>query len=372
MGNNVAIIGMAFSSFAEDHHEALDEIVFDTVYRALDDAAVRKGDLDLSLMASYDLYEGRTISYGMTLPAAAGYLNDEYRFQNDGMSVVINAAAAIAGNNAEVALVTAMHKPEMSRAAGQDTAAFLDQLSNLAFDPHFVRPVGATGTALLAMHAARGLDRPESDTASLARIAAAEINRGSTSARAFRPAASEADVEAAETRCWPLTELMLPAMSSGVVSLILASNARARRARQAHAWIRGSGSGGTTYTWNPQWLLDPAAATRRAAERAYRLAGVLDPSSEIAVAEITALTPALMPSMTSALGLDKLDTARLNPSGGVRSNFPGLANGPLRMIEAITWLRDRPSSDPRLAVTHATDYLLGTAASNSYVTVLEV
>ena len=125
---------------------------------------------------------------------------------------------------------------------------------------------------------------------------------------------------------------------------------------------------GTPYTWNPEWLVDATAATRRAAIRAYRRAGITNPA-EIEVAEITALTPALHAPTVNALQLDSLDEKQVNPSGGVRSNFPGLANGLLRVIETVETLKNGEGS--RIGVAHAVDYLLGTVSSNASVLVVE-
>ena len=368
----VAVVGLAWSSFEAEHDATLDELVFDTSSRALTDAGMRKADLDLTLLASLDLYEGRTISYGLTLPAAGGYLSDEFRLENDSSLSVINACSAIVGRNAEVVMVTAFNSPEVSLAHDDDVPAFYRQISNATFDPHFGRPIGCTGDALLGMHAVRALDGGV-ETAELATVAAGEINRGSNRPRAFRAPTTATDVATAPVAAWPLTDLMLPAFSTGSISVVLASQARARRCRRRHGWITGWGLGNTAYTWNPQWLLDPMAGTRRAASRAYRQAGVHDPGSEISLAEVTALSPALLQPAIDALSLTELPAERINPSGGVRSNFPGFANGLLRLLECLTELETlgvEAGRQPR-GVAHASEYLTGTASANASVIVVE-
>jgi hypothetical protein len=266
-------------------------------------------------------------------------------------------------------MVTAMNKPEVMPGSGPHPDAFFDQISNYSLDPHFVRPIAASGTTLLAMHAAHALAHNEISIESMASVAAAEVNLGAERPRGFRAPTTTNEVLAADSAAWPLTRPMLPALSSGVVSLVLASDARARRSRQIHARIRGCAMSGTPYTWNPEWLIDATAATRRAASRAYRRAGISSPASEIEVAEITALTPALHAPTVNALQLDSLDEKQVNPSGGVRSNFPGLANGLLRVIETVETLKNGEGSG--IGVAHAVDYLLGTVSSNASVLVVE-
>jgi len=366
---SVAVVGMACSAFEQESAATLDELVFDTSYRALRDAGLRKADLDLAVLASLDLYEGRTISYGLTLPAAGGYLCDEFRLENDSCVSIINAASAILGANAEVVIVTAFNGPEVSLAHGQDVPAFYRQVSNTTFDPHFVRPIGCTGDLMLGMHAARARSGGSGDRVDLATVAADEINRGATGPRGFRTATTAEEVAAGAVAAWPLTDLMLPAFSTGAVSLVLAADARARRCRRVHGRIEGWGVSTSPYTPNPEWLLDPVANTRRAARRAYRQARVEDPANEIAVAEVTALSPALLGPVTEALDLKTLPPDRINPSGGARSNFPGFANGSLRLFEALTWLAEHGDAGAR-AVAHGTEYLTGTASANASVLVV--
>jgi len=55
------------------------------------------------------------------------------------------------------------------------------------------------------------------------------------------------------------------------------------------------------------------------------------------------------------------------PSGGVASCFPGVANGALRLLEAVEWLEENGGN----AVAHATDLLTGPVAETATVLVAE-
>jgi hypothetical protein len=203
----------------------------------------------------------------------------------------------------------------------------------------------------------------------LAELAAAEISRGARTGRAARTAAvSAADVLASAPVNGVLRELMLPAESTGAIAVVLGSLARSRRAARVRALLTGWGLATADTTSAAGWLYDPGAAARRAAGEAYARAGVLDPAADIDVVELTAGSPALIEPLREALGLAKGPAHDLvNPSGGVRSNYPGIANGALRMLEAVRWLEDNGGR----AVAHSTELLTGPVAETTTVFLVE-
>jgi hypothetical protein len=163
---------------------------------------------------------------------------------------------------------------------------------------------------------------------------------------------------------WPLRELMLPAESTGAVAIVLASPARAGRCLGRDARLTGLGHATGGYTWAGEWLADPAASTRRAARMAYAQAGV-EPG-EARVVELTAPTPALHAPYLEALGTA---AASVNASGGVRSNFPGLANGALRLLEVVEQLEGTERGTT--AVSHSVDTVTGLVSDDVTVAVVE-
>jgi hypothetical protein len=166
----------------------------------------------------------------------------------------------------------------------------------------------------------------------------------------------------------PLRELMLPAESTGAIAVVLGSLARSRRARATRAILTGWGQASSDTTAGGRWLRDPSASARRAAQEAYRRAGIARASDEIGVVELTAASPALVSPTLDALQLGLAPTAEVvQPSGGVRSNFPGTANGALRLLEAVSFLETHGGR----AVSHSADLLTGTVADTATVLVVE-
>ncbi len=366
----VHVVGLAATPFLPEQDAMLDELVFDVVYRALKEAGLRKQDVGLAVLASMDALDGRSISSGLTTAAMGGYLADAFRIEGDSGVAICAAAEAVAAGDAEVAVAVVVHNPEVR---SQDTRArdqFVSQISNLAFEPHFDRPIGLTADVALALQAGRQVDAGRVSVTAMADLAAAEISRGASRPRSVRTdALTSQDVLKSAAVAWPLHELMLPAPSTGAIAVVLASPARAGRCLGRNARITGLGHATGAYGWSGQWLDDPAATTSRAAEAAFVGAGIVSGSADFAVAEFTAITPALHTPIATALGLSPQTVRHLNPSGGVRANFPGLANGALRLLEVIEHLEDLPAGTQGIA--HSVDTITGPISDDVTVLVVE-
>lgn len=367
----VHVVGIAATQFVPEHDAMLDELVFEAVHAALREAGLRKQEAGLAVTASMDVLDGRSISSGLTVAASGGYLNDSYRVEGDS-GVALNAAAqAVAAGDVEVAIAVGVHNPETRSADGAGLRSFTEQISNLAFEPVFDRPVGLTAETVYGLHASYAVEQGRTTQEAMAAFAAEEINRGAALGRSVRRnVVSGDDVLSSAGVAWPLHDLMLPGHSTGAVAVVLASPARAGRCQGRSARITGLGHATGAYTWGADWLTDAGAATRRAAEQAYRTAGLDDPRESVAYAELSAPTPALHTDYLAALGLaSSLTTKDVNMSGGMRSNYPGLANGGLRLLEAVEQL-EHLSSGAR-AVSHSVDTVTGLVSEDVSVLVVE-
>lgn len=361
----VHVVGIAATEFVTEHDAMLDELVFDVVYRALREAGLRKQDLGLSVSASMDVLDGRSISSGLTNAASGGYLSDAFRVEGDAGVAIVSAAEAIASGDVEVAVAVGVHNPETTGDAMR-RGRFLEQVSNLAFDPHFDRPVGLTANTAYGLHAARVLAVSRMRAEGFAALAASEISRSAGLDRSVRRRGATAqDVLDSVPVAWPLHELMLPAHSAGAVAVVLASPARAGRCVGRDAKLTGLGHSTGGYTWTGEWLADPGAATRRATRAALATSGAS--ARDVALAEVSAPTPHLHQPLVDALGIDANVT--VNPSGGMRSNFPGLANGGLRLLEVVERIGELPSGS--IALSHSLDTITGGVAEDATVIAVE-
>lgn len=366
----VHVVGLACTPLLPEQDAVLDELVFDAVSAALAECALRKPDVGLSVLASMDVPDGRSISSGLTTAAAAGYLSDSYRLEADSGSAVAAAAQAVAAGDVEVAIAVGVHNPEHHAEDDAGRRRFLEQLSNLAFEPAFDRPVGMTAQTVYGLQAAHALDSGNVSLDHWAELSAAAITRGAGGRRpGRRGAVTAADVLASAPVVTPLLDLMLPAPVTGASAVVLASPARAARLLGRSAVLTGIGQATGDHTWTGEWLTHPGATTARAAADAYRNAGLADPGTEVDVVELSAPTPALHGPYLAALQLQGLAPDRVCPSGGLASAHAGLANGIIRLLEAVEWLEQH---QPRgRAVVHSVDTITGTVSEESTVAVVE-
>ena len=363
----IPVLGFGLTPLVPESDAVLDELVFDAVSAALSEAGVRKHEIGLTVTASMDIYDGRSISSGLTNAASGGYLAESYRIEGDLGQAIIAAAQAIAAGDADLAVAVGVYNPEVS---APDRRAFLEQVSNYAFEPHFDRPVAMTADTVFGLHANRLLAEGTVSETELAELAATFITRGSGNVRAARGPVDATAVAAAPLISGALTELMLPVETTGAVAVVLGSLARSRRALRPRAVLTGWGQATADTTASGQWLIDPGVATRRAAQEAYARAQIAVAADVVEVAEITAATPALIAPVLSALALSDTDVA-VCPSGGVGSCYPGLANGGLRLLEAVSWLEAAGGQRRRTGVAHSTELLTGSVSDTATVFVLE-
>lgn len=368
MNDDLYVVGSAWSDVSEETDLQLDEAVFAACSEALRTAGIRRHQVGFSVTSSLDLYDARSISNALTAPAAAAYLGDEVRVEGDVSNSILLAASHLVAGNAEFAIVVAVHVPEIASVDETDIRGLHEHISSYTFDSHIDRPVGMTSSVTLGLHASSLLDDGTVDWAEMTERTAADINRGADRSRGRRGPVSVADVEKSPVAVAPLTELMLPASSAGVGALILGLGVSARRCPRPLARLSGWGSATSRSSSDPRWLSDPGEAAAAARKRAYARAAITDPSSQVESVEMTDLSPALSPGLLTALDLESLPAERVNPSGGVRSSYPGIANGMLRVIEATDHLG---SGNGGAVVVHAADDLCGLVTATSNVLVLE-
>jgi len=368
MNDDIYVVGSAWSDVSGETDLQLDEAVFATCSEALRSAGLRRHQVGFSVTSSLDLYDARSISNALTAPAAAAYLGDEVRVEGDVSNSILLAGAHLAAGSAEFAIIVAVHVPEVGSTDESAIRGLHEHVSSYTFDSHMDRPVGMTSSVTMGMHASSRLDQGTVEWEELAERTARDINRGADRPRGRRGPVTVADVENSPVTVAPLTQLMLPASSASVGAMIVGLGVAARRCPRPLARISGWGSATSRSTSDPQWLSNPGEAAAAARKRAYERAGITAPASQVETVEMTDLSPALSSEILTALDLSSLPTEGVNPSGGVRSSHPGIANGMLRVIEATDNLK---SGNGGAAVVHAADDLCGLVTSTSNVLVLE-
>ncbi len=88
----VHIAGIATTSWLPEQNAVVDELVYNAVSEALSSASLNRHEIGLTVTASMDLFDGRSISSGLTNSASGGYLKDSYRLESDVGTAIIAAA----------------------------------------------------------------------------------------------------------------------------------------------------------------------------------------------------------------------------------------------------------------------------------------
>lgn len=363
METRVAIIGSYQTEYEEcKKGKSLTELVFTAARGALDDAGLEIGDIDNIVLAAHDLIDGRNITTMLTAAPAGAYLKDEIRVADDGAFAVALAFLRLQAGYFKRTLVVSWSKL---------SEVDFDTITNLSFDPLFYRPAGLNYVTAHAMQAMVYMDKYGINEEDAARVVVK--NRSNALRNPLAHLKSEVGIEEvmdSRMLSWPLKELDLPPKSDGACAMILAADGSFSRKRDSYAWIKGIGWSNDTYYLGDKDLSE-LSSLKRAADRAYEMAGIKDPIKELDAAELHDLTSFHELMAYEALGLcssgegGKLveygnthigGKISVNPSGGVLSSHPHTAVGLIRVAEAalqVTGMaEDHQVSNCNLALAH--------------------
>lgn len=360
----VAIIGAYSSPMMRARYDtSLQDLGFLGARAALDDAGLRRADVDLVVIGAHDLTDGRGIANMVGAGAAGAYMKSETRTTNDGVFALALGANAILAGRAKRVLVVSWAKP---------SEGFDDGVTGTEFEPFHQRSIGLTEQRALGLQAAAilGAFGPGARAAASSAVAHDRARGAANPSAHLREVVAAEDVALAPVASWPLTGLDLPPRSDGVAAIVLASE---DAAGDDAVWVTGIGWSTDTYALGHRDLTtSPSLA--RAATSAYKAAD-LDPTTADIV-EYGARSSFQHQLIVEALGLcpegqgaefllSDTEAAPRNPSGGLACSNPLLAAG--LMSIALTVERMRTGAGPH-AIVHGSS---GMCLQSNAVAVLE-
>jgi acetyl-CoA C-acetyltransferase len=196
---------------------------------------------------------------------------------------------------------------------------------------------------------------------------------------------TEEEVMKSEFDCWPLRVLERAPWSDGGCAVVLAGESFARRVCLHPVWITGLGWSNETYYLEDKDLTH-LTATKHAAQRAYKMAGINKAVKDIDVAEIYDVTTYHELMAYEALGFCNEGEAGhlidegfthmdgelpVNPSGGVLSSNPLSASGLSRFVECVLQLREQAQDHQiKNACTGLAHCITGYGAQRSCVVIV--
>ena len=252
------------------------EITFEAAQRAYADAGITFDQVQSFVTCAEDFNEGTSIFDEYTPDQLGAVLKPMHTVGGDGIHGVADAAMQIMTGAFDLVVVEAH-----SKASNILTP---HHILDYALDPIFQRPLGFNPHAIAGLEMNRFLHATKTTPEQCARVAAKNQNNALANPWAAHPTNRTAeDVSASPYAFEPLREAEMARSADGAVVLVLASEKHAKNGRTV--WVRGLGWDNDTPTLESRdWA--EAAYARRAAERAYRMAGIKSPRKEIDFFEI--------------------------------------------------------------------------------------
>ncbi len=266
-----------------------------------------------------------------------------------GSSALFAAKTWIDAGRADVVLIVALER------MGQATTA--QSIFNTIFDPIYEKDFVLTTITMAALRATMLMKRDGFTSEHWAGIASRNFTQATANPLVIgAKERTVADVLQSPVLAWPIHLYEACPISEGACAVILARGELARTRRTA--WVHGTGAFSDTYAMGDRMhraegSLIEMVPLRRAAQHAYRQAGITDPLRELDVLELQAPFAIIEAMAYPALGLCDIDTNRafvdkaiagdapinINPSGGAQAANPVSATALVRIAEAALQVR---------------------------------
>jgi len=344
--DNAAIIGVGMTSVdANRVEDTFADMAFESVRAALDDAGMTIDDIDNVITTSNDFWDGRTISC-MAVGDASGAANKNVScVEGDGTFGAFYGLTRALSGSYGTTLVTAHSK-------GSQSISSL--ITNAAFDPIYERSLGMDMVTACALQANAYMNRTGTTSEQLARVSVK--NHGNALKNPMAQLGMDItvdDVLNSEMISDPLHKLDCSPVSDGCCAIIIANEERATKYKQKPVWVKGVNFCSDSYFFGDRDI-SRVRSLEEAAAKAFKMAGIKNPSKEIDVAEVYDAFTYQELLWLEAMGLcgdgkagaliekgtfDVNGKLPVNPSGGLLSGHPVIAAGLIRIAEVVKQLR---------------------------------
>jgi acetyl-CoA C-acetyltransferase len=367
----VGIVGIGQTKIEARHERANhSELVHEAVSLALEDAGIEIDEIDNVITTSNDFWDGRTISCMPIGGVAGGYDKNISAVEGDGAFGTFYGFTRILSGNYGTTIITAHSK-------GSESISPL--ITNAAFDPIHSRALGLDMVTACALQARKYMNRYGITEEDCAAVSVKNHGNALANPNAQLPMKITVDdVMKSRKIAEPLKLYDISPVSDGASCVILASEERAKKVPKKPVWMKGVSFCADAYQLGDRDLSE-CRALEKAAEGAYKMAGIQDPKKEIDVAEIYDAFTYQELMWTEGLGFcakgdggklvssgatEKNGEIPVNPSGGLLSGHPVIAAGMIRIIEAARQIRGEADgmqvkNDVKTALAHGVNGLCG-------------
>jgi acetyl-CoA C-acetyltransferase len=280
MPKEVAIIGVGYAGFrALTPEVSYKEFMYEAAVKAYEDAGVDpRRDIESFVTVAEDFTEGTSIFDEYVPDQLGAVLKPVHTISGEGLHGFIAAYLQILTGAMDIVAVEAH-----SKASNILTP---DEIMAFAMDPVYNRPLRANPHFIAGLEMNRYLCETGATREQCALVVAKnKHNALYNPLAAYGASIAVEDVLESEMVSYPLSRLDMSPRADGAIVMVLAARERAEELSDIPIWIRGVGWCNDSFSLeNRDWTNAIYAA--RAAEMAYRMAGIRTPWQELDFAEI--------------------------------------------------------------------------------------
>ena len=344
----VAIVGVAQTKYEADKiDQTYSELVFEVVKKLHNDLGINNDDVGCVITGSNDFNDGRTIA-NMAIQYAVGSVRKaESRVSGDGAFAFMYGAMRVLSESYDTVMV-------VSHCKCSEVNQYL--VNNTIFDPYYQRHLGLDQISSAGLMANMYMNKYGVTEEQAARVVVKNRKNALNNPYAhLQEEITLKDVLKSKMMAYPLKELDFPPFSDGAVAMLLAKENVAKKMTDTPIWFKGYGNCTDAYYLGNRNMTD-LIGLELAAKEAYRMAGINSPVDNLDVCEVSENFSVHELMIYEALGLcDKGKGGKfiesgetemngsipVNPSGGVLSSNPTMANGLIRVAEIALQLQGK-------------------------------
>jgi acetyl-CoA C-acetyltransferase len=346
--DKVAIVGCTQTKYEADKiDQPYSELVFEVVKKLHNELGITNDDVGCVITGSNDFNDGRTIANMAIQDAVGSVRKSESRVSGDGAFAFVYGAMRILSESYDTVLV-------VSHCKCSEVDQYL--VNNTIFDPYYQRHLGLDQISSAGLMANMYMNKYGVTEEQAAKVVLK--NRKNALNNPYAHLQKEVTLEEvlnSKMMAYPLKELDLPPFSDGAVAMLLAKEDIAKKMTENPIWFKGYGSCTDAYYLGDRNMTD-LIGLELAAKEAYQMADINNPVEELDVCEISEYFSAHELMIYEALGLCKKGeggkflesggtqmngSIPVNPSGGVLSSNPTMANGLIRVAEIVLQLQGK-------------------------------
>ncbi len=322
---DVYVIGMAAHKPADRiGDKRLEEMVFETARAALDDAGVKRADIDHVTIAACDELDGRSISSMLMAAPAGAYLKDEMKVTDSSLSGFCLAAMRAGSGVFHLGLMSSWNK---------SSKAPVEEVMYSRCEPFFTRPIGLNMAITDGLFAQRVSEAYGITEDAVNAVVMENYKRAHRNPRGVQrqvpPAHSVTD---SDYLAYPLRKGHQAPFTDGAVSMVLASGEWVSEHKYCRPLARVAGIGWRNESYNlGKERLSGLRGFRDSFDDALRMAELdLD---DLDLIELDSQTGYHELAFKAALGPGI--RAAISPSGGTFAQNPYFCTGMNNAAEAI-------------------------------------